>query len=355
MLLKYILFSIIEIIMLKIFNPQGTDNKNDRKIFGGNSTGIINLNNVKFEWGNQLWRQMRENFWVAEKFDISQDVVTYNHLTSSERKAFDGIFAFLVFLDSVQTNNIPIFIQKCTAPEIQNCFSEQQSQETLHAQSYQYAIETIIPPEKREQIYDYWRKDEVLKSRCEEIASFYQENLDTNSELALYKALVADYVLESILFYMGFVYFYNLASRSLMCGLADIIAVINRDELAHVRLYQKILQDEDQWKNIEGKEEIVREMMIKASENEIRWNKHILGNDILGITHDAIEKYVKYLANLRIKALGFSTIYEGFNENPFKHLEKIGDTSTDAHVKQNFFDGTAKYQMATAVTGWDDF
>ena len=91
----------------KLFNPKGIDSINERKIIGGNTTNIFNLNNVKYSWANKLYRLMMENFWIPEKVDLTSDINDYKNLTLEEKKAFDGILSFLIFLDSVQTNNVP--------------------------------------------------------------------------------------------------------------------------------------------------------------------------------------------------------------------------------------------------------
>lgn len=214
--------------MQQLFNPQGTDDKSQRELFYGNSTGLINLNNVKYLWANQLYSQMRENFWIPEKIDITQDVTDYQNLTIEERRAFDGILSYLVYLDSIQVNNLPNLQRECTSPEVACCFGEQQSQEVMHSKSYQYMIETIIPSDKRQSIYDMWRTDKVLMRRCALIASYYQQYIDNPSTETLLIALFADYVLEGLYFFTGFLFFYNLASRSLMSGSADIFKMINR-------------------------------------------------------------------------------------------------------------------------------
>lgn len=339
--------------MFKVFNPQGTDKKDQRQIFGGNSTGIINLNNVKYEWAIQLWRQMRENFWIAEKIDLSMDVVTYNQLTPEEKRAFDGILAYLVFLDSVQVSNIPHIVRPCTAPEVSMCFSEQLSQETLHSQSYQYIIESIIPPEKRDDIYEYWREDKVLLERCKLIGDYYQDYIDNPTEETYIITLIADYILEGIFFYTGFAFFYNLASRSLMCGSADIFKMINRDELSHVRLYKKLIQEKMNGGMGKLVEFYIKDMVQEAVTQEIKWSEHIIGDNILGMPLPAVSEYIKYLANTRLKAVGIEPLYDN-PKNPFKHLEKIADTSKDAHVKTNFFDATVtSYQMSSTLEEWD--
>lgn len=339
--------------MFKVFNPKGTDKKDQRQIFGGNSTGIINLNNVKYEWAIQLWRQMRENFWIAEKIDLSMDVTIYNQLTPEEKRAFDGILAYLVFLDSVQVSNIPHIVRPCTAPEVSLCFGEQLSQEQLHSQSYQYMIESIIPPENRDDIYEYWREDKILFDRCKLIGNYYQQYIDNPTDETYTITLIADYILEGLYFYVGFVYFYNLASRSLMCGCADIFSLINRDELSHIRLYQKLIQEKMKSKFKDLIEFYVKDMIQEAVRAEIKWSEHIIGDKILGMPLPAVSEYIKYLANLRLGALGIAPIYDN-TKNPFKHLEKIADVSKDAHVKQNFFDGTVtSYQMSSTVEDWD--
>ena len=51
----------------KLFNPEGDDTLNARKIIKGNSTNLFNLNNVRYQWANQLYRTMMANFWIPEK------------------------------------------------------------------------------------------------------------------------------------------------------------------------------------------------------------------------------------------------------------------------------------------------
>ena len=46
----------------KIFNPNGNDKIQERKVLLGNVTNIFNLNNVKYLWANKLYRVMMENF-----------------------------------------------------------------------------------------------------------------------------------------------------------------------------------------------------------------------------------------------------------------------------------------------------
>jgi len=339
-----------------IFNPDGDDSIEHRSIWFGDTTNLMQLNDVRYPWAVSLYQQMRENFWIPQRLDITQDVTDYWNLTDDERYAYDGILAYLTFLDSVQTCNIPHLKGSVTAPEVSLCMTEQVSQEGMHNQSYQYIIETIIPAERRPQVYDFWRSDKVLKERCEFIAKLYQGYIDKPTTENYFISLLADYLLEGLYFYNGFIYFYNLASRMLMPGSADIFKMINRDELSHVRLYQKLIPEAREV--FPHSVDQIYQMFDNAVAHECRWTNHIVGNNILGITESSTEQYTKYLANIRLKAIGLEPLYtdEKYNRSPYTHLERFSDTKKEGHTKANFFEATVtSYVMSSGVTGWDEF
>lgn len=339
----------------KLFNPNGSDDLNQRKIIGGNSTNLFNLNNTKYTWANKLYRSMMENFWIPEKVDLTSDFQDYQKLTGPEKVGYDGILSFLVFLDSIQTNNIPKISDFITAPEINLILAIQTYQEAIHSQSYAYLIESLIPSEKRNDIYEFWRDDTILFERISFIAQIYQDFRDKESNENFIKTLIANYLLESVYFYNGFNFFYLLASRNLMPGSADIIRFINRDELTHVVLFKEIILAIIDENPELIKEEIVFPMFKTAVKQEIDWTNHILGNEILGITKKSTESYTKYIANQRLKALGFQELYKGYNQNPYAHLERIADTEGSGDVKANFFESTVtSYNQSSAISGWEN-
>lgn len=339
----------------KIFNPQGIDSLDQRKIIGGDTTNIFNLNNVKYQWANNLYRTMMGNFWIPEKTDLTQDKNDYVSLVNEEKDAYDGILSFLVFLDSIQTNNIPNISNYITAPEVNLILAIQTYQEAIHSQSYQYIIESILPKEKRNLIYDKWRDDEVLFERNQYIAEIYQNFIDLPSNENFARVLVANYLLESLYFYNGFNFFYLLASRNKMMGTSDIIKLINRDELSHVVLFQNMIYEIKQ-ENIDYfNEKEIYKMFEVAVEQEIKWSKHIIGKKILGVTEKTIEDYTKWLANERLRSLGLNKLYDGYDKNPYKHLEKLADTEGKGEVKANFFEGNViSYNMSSSIDGWDE-
>lgn len=334
-----------------LFNPKATDD--DLKIWGGETTNLMNYDKTPNKWAFKLTESMEENFWIPRRVDLTQDVGDYNNLTPSERTAFNGILCYLIFLDSLQEGMLPAIGQTMTDPVVRECLAEQAMFEGIHSRSYKYIIESIYLENERDKIYYLWQEDPILLERITAIASHYQKYLDSRSNEDYFYALFADYLLEGLYFFNGFAFFFTLCHRQLMPGTADIIKLICRDERLHVVLFQKLLSEAGK-EFIFSKDKLL-EMINYAVEQEIGWTNHITGgNNVLGISEQSTTDYTHYLANQRMRAIGLEAIYPEV-KNPYKHLDFISDISSDAGTKSNFFESlVSSYQMSSAVSGWDD-
>jgi len=127
----------------KIFNHHGDDSLDNRSIIKGNTTGLFNLNSVKYKWAKAMYQVMVGNFWLPEKVSgLQDDAIMYKNLSDAEREAYKGIISFLTFLDSLQTVNMPNFSDYITSPEVNLLISIQSFQEAIHSQSYTTILET---------------------------------------------------------------------------------------------------------------------------------------------------------------------------------------------------------------------
>lgn len=333
-----------------IFNPQADDTK--AKIWNGETTNLMLLNDGRFKWAHQMYKKMRDDFWIPQRTDLTADVNDYNELITAEKTAFNGVLAYLIYLDSIQETMLPNIGEVMTAPDVRHCIAEQCYFEGIHSESYKYIVESLLPVERQTEIYDFWRTDKTLNERCNFILRYYQDYLDSQKDEDYFYALFADYLLEGLYFYNGFQLFYTYSSRQMMNGCADIIKLINRDEASHVRLFQRLISEAAN--EFTFSEEKLYEMVDAAVNQEIDWTNHITGNDILGISEASTTQYTKYLADLRLKAVGLKPLYD-VTVNPYKHLEGIADISSDGHTKANFFETqVSSYNMSSAIAGWDE-
>ena len=120
----------------EIYNPNTKEQVNDRKIFGGNPTGIFELNKIKFDWAYKLWEIQLANSWFPKEIDMTGDKKDYPMLSLEEKNAYDKALSQLIFMDSLQTANLTENIASyITAPEINLVIVRQAFEEALHAQS----------------------------------------------------------------------------------------------------------------------------------------------------------------------------------------------------------------------------
>ncbi len=337
-----------------LFNPDGNDSIDQRTIIKGSTTGLFNLGSVKYPWAKSLYQVMVGNFWLPEKVSgLKDDQRDFSSvLSADEQRAYKGILSFLIFLDSIQTVNLPNFSNYITSPEINLILAIQAYQEAIHSQSYATILESVVSPEDREEIYYFWRTDTVLLERNRYIGKIYQDFVDMPNDTNFFRGIVANFLLESLYFYNGFAFFDTLVDHMKMPATGRMIAYIRRDELTHVTIFANIIKEiRREFPNIYN-EKVIEEMTLIAVEQEITWSKHILGNKIPGINAEMTEGYTRWLANQRLSMLGMSPLFPDAIKNPYKHLDRLQDPNAD---KWNFFETTViNYTQSSNMAGsWD--
>lgn len=334
-----------------LFNELGDIELSKKRMINGNTTNLNDFNNMKYTWVSDWYRQGMNNFWIPEEINLAQDLKDYSKLSEAERTAYDKILSFLIFLDSIQTANLGNISNYITASEVNLCLTIQAFQEAVHSQSYSYMLDTICSPEKRNEILYQWKDDKILLERNKFIGDLYNKFLNEPTKENLIKTIMANYILEGIYFYSGFMFFYNLERNGKMPGSAQEIRYINRDENTHLWLFRNIIKElqneEPELFSETMKNELIN--MIKTGvENEIAWGKYVIGDNIQGINTKLIEDYIKYLGNLRAESIGLPKIYEGYENNPALWVDILADANS---VKTDFFEAksTAYAKASTLI------
>ena len=339
----------MEIKKKPLFNELGDIEVSKKKLINGNTTNLNDFNNMKYKWASDWYRQAMNNFWIPEEINLSQDLKDYGNLDENERVAYDKILSFLIFLDSIQTANLSNINNYITASEINLCLTIQAFQEAVHSQSYSYMLDSICSPEERNEILFQWKDDAILLQRNKFIGELYNNFLREPNKYNLVKTIMANYILEGIYFYSGFMFFYNLERNGKMPGSAQEIRYINRDENTHLWLFRNIIKElqkeEPELFNEKLKKELV-DMMKNGVNNEIAWGHYVIGDNIQGINKKLIEDYIKYLGNLRLSAIGLPKIYDGYDKNPASWVDILADANS---VKTDFFEAKSTAYAKASV------
>lgn len=323
----------------ELYNPDSTETPNTRMMFGGDPSGIINANDIKYQWAFNLWERMLENTWFPKEVNMVANAKDYKTLTDREKTAYDRALSQLIFMDSLQTVNIGKNIQPyITAPEIDICLVRQSFEEALHSFSYAVMVDSISA--NGSEIYNMFKVDPVLRKKNEHIANTYKILGENPTETNLLKSFFANQILEGIYFYSGFAYIYTLARSGKMLNSASMIRFIQRDEQTHLELFSNAILEVYRERPYLFTPELyddVYKMYEDAVNLEIEWGKYITQGQVLGLTNDIISDYIKSLADQRmyvIRNAGFKKIYNV--ENPIKWVDDFAKLNNQ---KTNFFEG----------------
>ena len=210
-------------------------------------------------------------------------------------------------------------------------------------------LDTICSPEKRNEILYQWKDDKILLERNKFIGEQYNNFLEKPTKENLIKTIMANFILEGIYFYSGFMFFYNLERNGKMPGSAQEIRYINRDENTHLWLFRNLIRELQKEEADIFTDKLVNEliMMMKTGvENEINWGNYVIGENIQGINKNLIESYIKFLGNKRLKEIGLKPIFEGYDKNPATWVDDLANANS---VKTDFFEAKSTAYAKASV------
>ncbi|WP_298474292.1 ribonucleotide-diphosphate reductase subunit beta [uncultured Psychrobacillus sp.] len=325
-------------------------------IFNGQSSGILNWNDIAYPHWHKMYKRLLGNYWQADEVNMSNDIKQFGSLSESEQDAYLKIIGLLATLDAPQTRTALLLSLYATDPSVQSIMAVIAQQEAVHNESYSYVLSSIVSLDKQNKAFDFGRTDEVLIKRNQNIAKYYNEFVENPTTENILKTLTYTTLLEGLFFYSGFAFFYNLARHNKMVGTSTMISYINRDELEHGRfiseLFRATLAENPELNNDEfiG---WVYEQFKESVQLEIEWSNYVL-HDIDGIDIEDMQGYIKYRANKMLRLIGLNEIYPEYVENPMKWIRAYADNIDG--TKTDFFEQKSRqYVKVNAIdNGFDD-
>ncbi|URM34497.1 ribonucleotide-diphosphate reductase subunit beta [Cytobacillus firmus] len=333
---------------------QSAPNKST-SIINGECSNILNWDDVRFSWAYPKYKKMLANFWTPFEINMSQDIKQFPDLTKSEQDAFLKIIGLLALLDSIQTDYAGKVADYITDSSISALMIILAQQEVIHNHSYSYVLSSLVPKQKQDEVFEFWRTEPVLAERNEFVVNGYKDFAENPSAENLLKSIVFDVVLEGLFFYSGFAFFYHLARNQKMVSTSTMINYINRDEQIHVDLFVKIFKEilkENPVLNSNELSEFVQETFKRAAELEIEWAREVIGSKTEGILLSDIEAYIKFYANVRCNQLGYERPFVGYRTNPLRWIVAYEEVD---HGKSDFFEQKSRqYTKVQIDNGFDE-
>lgn len=331
------------------------------KLFGGESSGILNWNDVKYPHFYKMRESLRSLFWTAHEIPMNDDMKDFKKLPENVKVAFLRIIGLLATLDGPQTRIAMLIAKYATDPSVVSIMATVADQESEHNTSYSYILSSLVGFEEQKESFELGRKDQVLRKRNQRLEDVYNDFAQNPTMENLLKAIVYTSILEGLYFYSGFAFFYSLANNEQMMGTSAMIGYINRDELQHGKFMSELFRAtlaEHPELNTEEFTEWVYDQFRNAVDEEVAWSKYTL-DKMDGIDLEEMQGYVEYRANKMLRMLGLSEIFKRSVENPMKwiraYVDSFDDTKSDFfELKPRAYKKASKENNFGDLNGFDD-
>jgi len=349
--------------ILSFFNSNGEDNI--RKLVIDNDvinslSGTWNLDDKRKLWAGSLsdespgfLEKQFEVLWQPQEIDLTKDILVYEQLDNDLKESIDNILSFLQYLDSVvPENDINLMFITGDYEIKQALLLHSYIEGGIHTKSYQYILKSLKKENSKEikKAYYKFKENKHLAERNKIIAKnfqglrnlLYNGILNTDIEkykIEFFRSIVQDFIIESTVFYMGFMFFHLLADK--LPGINQEILLIKRDEELHVNLFNKIIKTFAEEEKMFYDESIIYEILEETVNADIEFYSNTIGDKLPGLTENNISTYIKQLADKRLATLGLKPLFN-VKDNPFRAIEALNNKSELR--KASFFEtGSVEY------------
>src|SRR4051812_34899434 len=196
---------------IKLLNP--TFPNKSTGIINGQSSGILNWNDIAYPQMYDYYQTLLSNFWKAQEINMQDDIKQWDSLSPIEKDVFLRVNTQLASLDSLQTPTMSQVMDYVTDSSFKAIFAVISQQEAVHNESYSYILSSLVPLSEQNSRFNQAKEDSIVQKRNNLILQSYEQFRSDPSPQALFELGINSINLEGIYFYAGFAFFYNLARQ----------------------------------------------------------------------------------------------------------------------------------------------
>merc|ERR1712113_1069019 len=280
----------------------------------------------------EMYKKHEASFWTAEEIDLAQDAKDWDTLSDNEQHFVKHVLAFFAASDGIVLENLSArFSCEIQAPEARAFYGFQIAVENIHSETYSLLIEQYIrDPVEKDKVLHAIHTMPAVREKAQWAVQWM------NGENSFAERVVAFAAVEGVLFSGSFCAIYWLKKRGLMPGLTFSNELISRDEGLHAEfaclLYGML--------NHKLPEDVVHDIIRGAVATERKFICEALPCDLIGMNSELMTRYIEFVADRLLTALGHSKLFG--SSNPFDWMELIS-----LQGKTNFFEKrVGEYQKA---------
>lgn len=328
-----------------------------------------NYKPIQYEWAYNLFEKHEKMHWLPTEVPMADDIRDYNtRLTSGEKNLLIQILRFFTQGDlEVQNNYNNQLIHNFRLPEITMMLSSFAARENIHVWAYSHLNDTLGLPENE---YSKFLEYEEMRKKIDKMHYYSSGASVSDMALALNLAVFGGFI-EGVSLFGSFAVLLNFSRRGLMKGVGQIVAWSAEDESIHSQgvstLFKTLVQEASNplptkvigvstpFKTLVQKSdinlEVLADRVYTACIDIVNAEKEFLklcfaDGDVIGLKLEDACKYIEYLADMRLRGLGYEPIFK-VNSNPLRYM----DTMLSAKEHTNFFENRAT-EYAKGAINW---
>lgn len=326
-------------------------------LFLGEDLSLQRYDRCKYDIFLDLFKKQLGFFWRPEEISLTKDRADFKNLSENEKFIFTSNLKFQTMMDSVISRGIPCVMQYVSSPELEACMKIWEAFETIHSYAYTYLILNVFANPST--VMDSVLEDQEILARAKSVARSYDalnESFKDQTDLRrqIYLTLININVLEAIRFYVSFACALAFEQNKKMCGNAQIIKLIRRDEAAHISITQNILkilrkQSSENFQDIikECENEAVK-IFLEAADEEKQWASYLFKDGgLIGLNEKIMHQYIEYLVDVRLEGVDLPKQFG--TKNPINWLEIDSKKQQVAPQEQEVI----SYKVAESVNDVD--
>jgi len=304
-----------------------------------------------YPWAYDAWLKHEQSHWLHTEVPMVEDVNDWKkRLTDNERLFLTNIFRFFTQGDidvagGYVKNYLPYFPQ----PEVRMMLMGFAAREALHVAAYSHLIETLGMPETT---YQEFLEYDSMRAKHDYFMDLSNTN-GTPESVATNIAAFSAFT-EGMQLFSSFIMLLNFPRHGKMKGMGQIVTWSIVDETMHaesmIKLFRAYVEENRELWNDDLKGQIytIAEKMVELEDKFIDLSFEM--GEMQDLTSDDVKKYIRYIADRRLIALGLKGIFK-VKKNPLPWVEEM----INAPTHTNFFENRATDYAKGALSGkWDD-
>lgn len=303
----------------------------------------------KYPWAYEAWSTQQRIHWIPEEVSLHEDIRDWRQkLSDKERNLLTQIFRFFTQSDvEVQNCYMEHYGRVFKPTEVKMMLSAFSNMETIHIAAYSYLLDTIGIPEAE---YQAFLKYKEMKDKFDHLQEF---SMDSKVGIAKTMAVFGAFT-EGLQLFASFAILLNFPRFNKMKGMGQIVAWSARDESLHtlsiIQLFRTFLQENPEIDTVELKQQITKECRVSVELEDAFIDLAYEAGDVEGLKASEVKEYIRYIADRRLKQLGYESIY-GIEKNPLPWMDEM----LNGVEHTNFFENrVTEYSKGTTQGTWED-